>query len=169
MVLRRFDSVTALNEDILIQYFQKGLKSSIWAQLDAQNQEQNFWDKAIEKAINIEAKTLLQASSGTQKINAIYFQKYRLTKKKDIDSKKNKAADSLHTNMSSEKHTKKSSTHRSQFSKKNQDYPEDFWHLDRQKQGCTYAFFAISVNSIKRKRNDISYVSVSTTKKGSLL
>ena len=34
-VLRKFDSVTAPNDDSLTQYFRKGLRLSIWAQLDA--------------------------------------------------------------------------------------------------------------------------------------
>lgn len=48
----------ALNEDILIQYFQKGLKASIWAKLDVWSQELDSWNKTIKKTISVEAKML---------------------------------------------------------------------------------------------------------------
>lgn len=42
------------------------------------------------KTIDVEIKALLQSLLGTQKIDAMYFQGYRPTKKEDKDSGKNK-------------------------------------------------------------------------------
>lgn len=64
VVLKEFDLVTASNKDVLICYFQKGLRASIQALIDSQNQELDFWDKVLKKAITVKAKASLQPASG---------------------------------------------------------------------------------------------------------
>lgn len=58
---------------------------------------------------------LLQSFSDTQKIDAKYFQGYKLAKKKDKDFEKNKSANFFHTAIL----CRKQSTHQNQISKKN--------------------------------------------------
>ena len=62
-VLREFDPAATLNKETMIRYFRKGLRPSVWAQLDTQGRNQDSWEEAVEKAVNAEAKTLLQSSS----------------------------------------------------------------------------------------------------------
>ena len=50
--------------------FQEDLKPSIQAQLDAQRQKFDFFDKIVEKTINLKAKALLQLPYSIRKINA---------------------------------------------------------------------------------------------------
>ena len=69
MVLRKFDSIAAPNDDSLIQYFKKGLRPSIRAQLDAQGRDLDSWDEVVEKIVDAEAKASLQLYSRTREIN----------------------------------------------------------------------------------------------------
>lgn len=59
VVLQEFDPTVSLNKEIMIWYFQEGLKPSIQVQLDAQSRELDFWEEIIEKAVNVEVETLL--------------------------------------------------------------------------------------------------------------
>ena len=68
-VLQEFDPAATSNKKIMIRYFREGLKPSIRAQLDAQGRELDFWEEAIEKAVNAEAKTLLQSASSTREMD----------------------------------------------------------------------------------------------------
>ena len=77
----------------MIRYFREGLKPSIKAQLDIQGRELDSWEETIEKAVNIEAKGLLQTITRTQEINSRYFQGNRPKKKKEKNSKKAKSTD----------------------------------------------------------------------------
>ena len=47
-VFQEFDLATTSNKEIMIRYFQEGLKSSIRAQLDAQGRELDSWEEAVE-------------------------------------------------------------------------------------------------------------------------
>lgn len=68
MVLQEFDPVVALNKDILVRYFQKGLRHTIQAQLEEQSRKLDFWKEAIEKAVNIEAKAYYNHSQIPKKL-----------------------------------------------------------------------------------------------------
>ena len=103
-VLRKFDFAAIPNEEIMIRYFQEGLRPSIQAQLDARCQELDFWKEAIEKAVNAEAKTLLQSSSNIRHMDSRYFRRNKPAKKEEKDSgKKNKSTDSVFADTSSGK------------------------------------------------------------------
>ena len=53
----------------MIRYFREGLRLSIWAQLDTRGQELDTWEEAVEKAVNVEIKALLQSTLSTRKID----------------------------------------------------------------------------------------------------
>ena len=54
-MLNEFNLVTASNREVLIQYFQEGLRLSIQAQIDSQHQELDSWNKVLDKAIEAES------------------------------------------------------------------------------------------------------------------
>ena len=72
--------------------------------MDARGRDIDFKKEAVKKAINAEAKALLQSFGNTRDIDSRYPQGNRLTKKeeKDFDGK-NKSTDSISTNTSSGK------------------------------------------------------------------
>lgn len=80
------------------------MKFSIQVQLNIQSRKLNFWKKAVEKAINIEVKRLLQLPSNICKINIKYFLRYKPIKKEKKDFGKNKSVDTPLANAPSEKH-----------------------------------------------------------------
>lgn len=82
-VLKEFDPTTAANKDILVRYFRERLYPSIQAQLDNRVQDQDVWDKVIEKAIDVKAKISLQLSFKTRKIDSRYTKSYKPLVKKD--------------------------------------------------------------------------------------
>lgn len=102
MILQEFNFVTALNKDILIQYFRENLRSFIQIQLNTRGRELDFWEKVIEKVVDVKAKALLQKLSGSWEINTKCFYRYKLAKKK-ADSKKNKSIDISFADISSRK------------------------------------------------------------------
>ena len=158
-ILQEFDPVVAPNKDILIQYFRDNLRPSIWAQLNARGRKLNSWKEAIEKAVNAEAKALLQLPSSTGKIDAMCLQGYRPAKKEDKDSGKNKSVNSPHTDVPNGKHSQQSSTHQSQTGKKDQDYQEGSRRRDRRRQGRTHDSPTTDVNIIpKKEEKDISHI-----------
>lgn len=81
--------------------------------MDIKGRDLDFWKEAIEKVIIIEAKTLLQSSSSTYKIDSRYLRENRPAKKKKKDSEKTKFTDFPFVDALSEK-----STHQSQTNKK---------------------------------------------------
>ena len=133
--------------------------------MDAQSRELDLWDKAIEKIVDAETKTLLQVFSDTREIDVKCLQGYKLAKKEDKDSGNNKSNNSLHTNVSREKYLQQSFIHQNQASKKDQDYQEDFWRHGGQKQSYIYNFSAISIKSIKKERKNIFYIEYFYSKK----
>ena len=96
--------MAALNEDTIIRYFQEGLRPSIRAQLDVRDRELDSWDEVVDKTVDAEAKTSLQALSGTREIDSQCPCGQQPTKKEDKDSKdfkKNKFSQNLPANASS--------------------------------------------------------------------
>ena len=96
--------MAAPNEDIMIRYFRKGLRPSIWAQLDVKDRDLDSWDKVVDKTVDAEAKASLQALSGTREMDFWCPQGQRPIKKQDKDStdyEKNKFSQNLLTNASS--------------------------------------------------------------------
>ena len=71
--------------------------------MDAQDRDLNFWEEAVKKAVNVEAKAILQSSSTTRNIDSRCSWGNRPVKKEERDSKKNKSTDSALTDTSSEK------------------------------------------------------------------
>lgn len=65
-----FDLVAAPNEDVLIRYLRDGLRLSIQVQFDERGWNLDTWDKAIENAIDAEAKASRQPLSGSREVDA---------------------------------------------------------------------------------------------------
>ena len=86
----------------MIRYFRKSLRPSIRAQLDVQSRDLDSWEEVIEKAVNAEAKALLQSPASTRDIDSRCPQGNKSTKKEEKDSK-NKSTDSTPTDTSSRK------------------------------------------------------------------
>ena len=59
-VLKEFNFAVALNKEVLICHFCNGLKSSIGAKSNKQDQDLDIWEEAIKKAIYTEAKAACQ-------------------------------------------------------------------------------------------------------------
>ena len=94
-VLRKFDSVAALNEDTMIRYFQEGLRPSIRAELNVRDRDLDFWDEIVNKTVDAKAKASLQALSGIREMDFRCPRGQRPTNKDDKDSKdykKNKSS-----------------------------------------------------------------------------
>ena len=70
MVVQEFDLATTPNKEIMIQYFRKSLKPSIWVQLDTQGRELDFEEEIVKKAVNIKVKVLPQSSSNIREIDS---------------------------------------------------------------------------------------------------
>ena len=72
-VFQEFDPAATRNKETMIQYFREGLRPSVRAQLDTRGRNQDYWEEAMEKAINAEAKALLQSSSSICDMNLRYL------------------------------------------------------------------------------------------------
>ena len=88
----------------MIWYFQKDLKPSIQAQLDAWGRELDTWEEAIKKTVNAKVKTLLQSASSTCKMDSRCPQRNRSVKKEEKDSGRTKSTNISSTDASSGKH-----------------------------------------------------------------
>ena len=96
--------MAAPNKDIMIWYFQKGLRPSIQAQLDVKDRDLDSWNKIVDKTVDAEVKGSLQALSGTKEIDSQCLWGQRPTKKDNKDSrnyKKNKFSQNPPANASS--------------------------------------------------------------------
>ena len=69
-VFQKFDPMVTPNKEIMIRYFREGLRPSIRAQLDAQGRDLDSWEEAVEKAVNVETKVLLQSPANTRDIGS---------------------------------------------------------------------------------------------------
>ena len=80
------------------------------------------WEETVGKTVDAEVKTLLQPPSATQKINAKCLQGYRLAKKEDKDSGKNKSTNILPADISSGKQISFTHQTSSTYQKKDQNH-----------------------------------------------
>lgn len=60
-VLKEFDSIAIPTDDLLIPYFQNGLRLFILTQLDKKNRNLNDWQAIVKRVINTKAKVAQQA------------------------------------------------------------------------------------------------------------
>ena len=88
----------------MIRYFREGLRLSIRAQLDVRGRELDFWEEAVKKVVNAEAKVLLQSFSNTRNIDSKCSQKNKPAKKEEKDSGKTKSTETASVNASSSKY-----------------------------------------------------------------
>ena len=88
----------------MIRYFREGLRPSVRIQLDTRGRNQDFWEEAVEKAVNVEAKALLQSSSSIHNMDSKCPWENKPAKKEEKDSgRKNKSTNSSSADTSSEK------------------------------------------------------------------
>ena len=66
----------------MIWFFPEGMKPSVRAQLDARVRDLNSWKEAVEKAVNAEAKIMLQSFSSIYDIDSRCPRGNKLAKKK---------------------------------------------------------------------------------------
>ena len=117
VVFWEFDPGAAPSERIMIWCFLEGLKPSVRAQIDAQSRDLNFCEEAVEKAVNAEAKVILQSSASTHNMDSRCLRENRPAKKEEKDfSRKNKSTDSPSADTSSRKQS--SSTQQTSFNPK---------------------------------------------------
>ena len=103
-VLQEFDPVATPNKETIIRYFREGLKPSVRAQLDTRGRNQDSWEEAVEKAVNAEAKALLQSSASICDMDSRCPRGNRPARKEEKDSGgKNKSTDSPSADTSSGK------------------------------------------------------------------
>ena len=81
VVLKEFNPVAALNEEVLIRCFQEGLRPSIQAQMDSRHQELDSCNKVLNKAIKIESKAAFQSSTSIWEMDARCWKGRRPDKK----------------------------------------------------------------------------------------
>ena len=146
----------------MIQCFLEGLKPSVRAQMDARSRDLNSWEETVEKAINAEAKAMLQSSASTRDMNSRCPRGNRPAKKEEKDSnRKNKSTDSPSADTSSRKQSF-STQQTSSNPKKDQDHQRGPRHCGRRgEQGRNTDSPATGVNTIpkmERKNRDISKV-----------
>ena len=120
--------------------------------MDAQSRDLNSWEEAVEKAVNAEAKAMLQSSASTRDMDSRCPRGNRPTKKEEKDSnRKNKSTDSPSADTSSGKQSF-STQQTSSNPKKNQDHQQSPRHRGgRGKQGHNTDSPATDVNIIPTK------------------
>ena len=107
----------------MIRCFREGLRPSIRAQLDARGRDLDSWEEAVEKAVNAEAKALLQSSASTRDMDSRCPRGNRPARKEEKDSK-NKSADSASADTSSGKQSSSTQQTSSANSKKDQNHQQ---------------------------------------------
>lgn len=60
-VLKKFNKVAALTDNLLMEYLQNGLRLSIWAQLNKKDHNQDKWQAVIKQILDTKTKLILQA------------------------------------------------------------------------------------------------------------
>ena len=158
-VLREFDPTATPNRETIIRYFRKGLRPSVRAQLDTRGRNQDYWEEAVKKAVNAEAKALLQSFSSICDMDSRCPRGNRPVRKEEKDSGgKNKSTDSLSADTSSRKQS--SSTQQTSSAKKDQNHQQGGFRRrgNRQRQGRGHDSSATGVNAtaIKKKEKDLS-------------
>ena len=90
--------------------------------MDAQSRDLNSWEEAVEKAVNVEAKTILQSSASTHDIDSRCLRGNRPAQKEEKDSSgKIKSTNSPSADTSSGKQSS-STQQTSSNPKKDQDH-----------------------------------------------
>ena len=144
----------------MIRCFRKDLRPSIRAELDARGRDLDSWEEAVEKAVNAEAKALLQSSASTRDMDSRCPRGNRPARKEEKDSK-NKSADSASADTSSGKQSSSTQQTSSANPKKDQDHQRGSRQQgDRQRQGQSHDSPATGVNAstVKKEVKDISQV-----------
>ena len=113
MVFQEFDLAAIPNKEIMIQYFRESLKSSVWAQLDAQGRDLDSWEDVIGKAINAKAKKVLKSVSNIREIDSKYLQGNKPAKKEKKNSGRAKFTNTPSADIPSGKQS--SSIHQTSF------------------------------------------------------
>ena len=155
-VFREFDPTATPNEEIMIWYFREDLRPSIRAQLDAQGRDLDFWEKAVKKTVNVEAKTMLQSSSNTRDMDSRYPQENRKKDKKDFGGK-NKSTNFPSANISSGKQSSSTQQTSSVNSKKDQDHQQSFLYRRRRGHGRDSPGTGVNI-VLKKEERDMSQV-----------
>ena len=98
----------------MIRCFLEGLKPSVQTQMDTQSRDLSSWEETVEKAVNAEAKMMLQSFSITHDMDLRCPRGNKPARKEEKDSgAKNKSTDSASADTSSGKET--SSTQQATF------------------------------------------------------
>lgn len=95
-ILKKFDGIVALTDNLLIWYFWNGLRSSIYAQLDEKYDDLDDWQVIAQRPVDIKAKTAQQALSFVQKSDMHCYYVYRPLKQKEFKDPKNFKAKKNH-------------------------------------------------------------------------
>ena len=143
----------------MIRCFLESLKPSARAQMDTRGRDLNSWEEAVEKAVNAEAKAMLQSSANTRNMDSRCPRGNRPARKEEKDSSgKNKSTDSLSADTSSGKQSS-STQQTSSNPKKNQDHQRGPRCHGRGGLGCNNNSPATGVNTVptkERKDKDMS-------------
>ena len=144
----------------MIQYFREGLRPSVRAQLDARGRDLDSWEEAVKKAVNAEAKALLQSSFSTRDMDSKYSQGNRLAEKEEKDfGGKNKSTDSASADTSSGKQSSSTQQTSSANPKKDQNYQGGPRHRGRRGRRRGQDSPATGVNiTPEKEEKDISHV-----------
>ena len=157
-VLREFDPDSAPTGRIMIRCFLEGLKPFVRAQMDTRSRDLDFWEEAMEKAVNVEVKAMLQSFSITRNIYSKCPRGNRPARKEEKDSGgKNKSTDSAPANTSSGKQT--SSTQQTSSADPKKDHrrgPRRRRGRGQDSRGQDSP--ATGVNAIPKKEEDLSQV-----------
>ena len=162
VVFWEFDPAATPSEEIMIRYFREGLRPSVRAQLDTWGRDLDFWEEPVEKAVNAEAKAMLQSSFSTCEMDSRCPQEYKPVKKEEKDSGKNKSTDSTPADMSSGKQSSSIQQTSSANPKKDQNHQQGRRRCERQKQGRGRNSPATganaNANAAKKEEKNISQV-----------
>ena len=146
----------------MIRCFRKDPRPSIRAQLDTRGRDLDSRKEAVEKAVNAEAKTLLQSSASTHNMDSRCLRGNRSTKKEEKDSsRKNKSTDSVPADTSSEKQSSSTQQTSSANPKKDQDHQQGSRRRggqQRQGQGHDSPATGVNASTVKKEMKDISQV-----------
>ena len=138
----------------MIQYFWKDLRPSIRAQLDVRDRDLDSWEEAVKKAVNVEAKALLQSPANTRDMDSRCSQGNNPAKKEEKDSGgKNKSTNSVLADIFSGKQS--SSTQQTSSAHSKKDHRGD----PRRRRGQSQDSLTMGVNvNPKKKEVDLSQV-----------
>ena len=145
----------------MIRYFREGLRPSVRAQLDTRGRNYDSWEEAVEKAVNAEAKALLQSFSSIRDMDSRYPRRNRPARKEEKNSgRKNKSTDSPSADTPSGKQS--SSTQQTSSAKKDQDHQQGGSRRRegrrRQGHGHDSPVTGVNATATKKEEKDLSQV-----------